>query len=85
MYRITKLYIEQNQKWIKTSALLTYIQDSQFTSKYGLGFKPEYCKANQTMNMVCIACGKEGHLKKQCHSQIKAEQMNLRFIIRHKT
>ena len=65
----TKLDLERNLRWTRSSEILTQIQERQTTSRSGIGFKKQNNLVLDTINMsksLCTHCGNSDCLKHQC-------------------
>ncbi|XP_027774342.1 uncharacterized protein LOC114078040 [Solanum pennellii] len=84
----TKLDLERNLRWTRSSEILTQIQEKQTTSRSGIGFKKQNNLVSHTIHMsksLCTHCGNSGHLKNQCKALFEAFQKNVKFTKKEKT
>lgn len=83
----TKLDLERNLRWTRSSEILTQIQERQTTSRSGIGFKKQNNLVSHTIHMsksLCTHCGNSGHLKNQCKSLFETFQENVKFTKKEK-
>ena len=83
----TKLDLERNLRWTRSSEILTQIQEKQTTSRSGIGFKKQNNLVSHTFHMsksLCTHCGNSGHLKNQCKALFEAFQENVKFTKKEK-
>ena len=81
----TKLDLERNLRWTRSSEILTQIQERQTTSRSGIGFEKQNNPVSHTIHMyksLCTRYGNSGHLKNQCKALFEAFQKNVKFTKR---
>ena len=84
----TKLDLERNLRWTRSSEILTQIQEKQTTSRSGIGFKKQNNLVSHNIHMsksLCTHCGNSVHLKNQCKALFEAFQKNVKFTKKEKT
>ncbi|KAK6777920.1 hypothetical protein RDI58_024638 [Solanum bulbocastanum] len=83
----TKLDLEQNLRWTRSSEILTQIQERQITSRSGIGFSKQKNLVAHTTYMskcICTHCGNSGHSRNQCKALFEAFQKNVKFTKKKK-
>ena len=83
----TKLDLDRNLRWNRSSQILTQIQERKTTSQSGIAFKKQNNIVAHTIHMsksVCTHCGNSGHSKHQCKTLFDAFKNNVRFTKKEK-